>query len=113
LFDTITSIGRALYATRSGQEDGHLSYLQQTLHGPLISIGVQPVKPGTGALCRSPVDAITTMKVVSMSWWISQPVQAYLDAQLCAPEIDTRLICELHRKYGPDGKLTGEACAVP
>ena len=113
LFDTITSIGRALYATRSGQEDGHLSYLQQTLHGPLISIGVQPLKPGTGALCRSPVDTPTAMKVVSMSWWISQPVQAYLDAQLCAPEIDTRLICELHRKVGPDGTPTGAECAAP
>jgi hypothetical protein len=26
------------------------------------------------------------MKVVSMSWWMSQPVQAYLDGQLCVPQ---------------------------
>jgi hypothetical protein len=110
LFDAYTSIGRALYATRSGQEDGHMAYLQQTLQGPLISVGVHPIEPGTGALCRSPVMKTTTMNVVSMSWWISQPVQAYLDAQLCAPEIDQVLICELKRGIGGDGKPTGAAC---
>jgi len=110
LFDAYTSIGRALYATRSGQEDGHMAYLQQTLQGPLISIGVHAIEPGTGALCRSPVIKATSMNVVSMSWWISQPVQAYLDAQLCAPEIDQVLICELKRGVGADGQPTGAAC---
>ncbi len=110
LFDAYTSIGRALYATRSGQEDGHMAYLQQTLQGPLISIGVHPIEPGTGALCRSPVKQTTTMNVVSMSWWISQPVQAYLDAQLCAPEVDQILICELKRGVGKDGQPTGPSC---
>ncbi len=110
LFDAYTSIGRALYATRSGQEDGHMAYLQQTLQGPLVSIGVHAIDPGTGALCRSPVIRTTTMNVVSMSWWISQPVQAYLDAQLCAPEIDQVLICELKRGIGRDGQPTGASC---
>jgi hypothetical protein len=110
LFDAYTSIGRALYATRSGQEDGHLAYLQETLQGPLISVGVHAIEPGTGALCRSPVLTMTTMNVVSMSWWISQPVQAYLDAQLCAPEIDQVLICELKRGIGRDGRPTGASC---
>ena len=111
LFDAYTSIGRALYATRSGQEDGHMEYLRQTLQGgPLISIGVHKIEPGTGALCRSPVKQTTTMNVVSMSWWMSQPVQAYLDAQLCAPEIDQVLICELKRKIGSNGEPTGASC---
>jgi hypothetical protein len=110
LFDAYTSIGRALYATRSGQEDGHLAYLQETLQGPLISVGVHAIEPGTGALCRSPVLTTTAMNVVSMSWWISQPVQAYLDAQLCAPEIDQVLICELKRGIGRDGQPTGASC---
>jgi hypothetical protein len=110
LFDAYTSIGRALYATRSGQEDGHMAYLRETLQGPLISIGVHAIEQGTGALCRSPVQRRTTMNVVSMSWWISQPVQAYLDAQLCAPEIDQVLICELKRKVGGDGQPSGASC---
>ena len=110
LFDAYTSIGRALYATRSGQEDGHMEYLRQTLQGPLISIGVHAIEQGTGALCRSQVAQTTAMNVVSMSWWMSQPVQAYLDAQLCAPEIDQVLICELKRKVGSDGQPTGPSC---
>lgn len=110
LFDAYTSIGRALYATRSGQEDGHMAYLRETLQGPLISIGVHAIEQGTGALCRSPVQRRTTMNVVSMSWWISQPVQAYLDAQLCAPEIDQVLICELKRRVGADGQPSGASC---
>jgi hypothetical protein len=38
------------------------------------------------------------MKIVSMSWWMSQPVQAYLDGQLCVPENWTRLDCALKAK---------------
>jgi hypothetical protein len=36
-----------------------------------------------------------TMEFVSMSWWMSQPVQADLDAQLCLPANWQRLECEL------------------
>ena len=87
-----------------------MAYLLQTLRGPLVSVGVHSIEPGTGALCRSPVKQVTTMNVVSMSWWISQPVQAYLDAQLCAPEIDSTLLCELRRKVDNNGQTTGEIC---
>ena len=110
LFDSFTSIGRALYATRSGHEDGHLDYLRGTLAGPLTRIGVDVIDPAiTTSLapeaspaekrlfCRSPVKTATSMAFVSMSWWLSQPVQAYLDAQLCRPQID-RLICVLKQK---------------
>ena len=34
------------------------------------------------------------MDTVSMSWWMSQPVQAYLDAQLCRKQAK-RLSCVL------------------
>jgi hypothetical protein len=37
------------------------------------------------------------MEQVSMSWWISQPVRAYLDAQLCVKENWERLECELRQ----------------
>jgi hypothetical protein len=110
LFDVYTSIGRALYATRSGHEEGHLAYLRGTLTGPLVRIGVDgiaapdPARPDSDGLraakdafCRSPVKTATTMDFVSMSWWMSQPVQAYLDAQLCRPQAE-RLMCVLRLK---------------
>jgi hypothetical protein len=110
LFDTYTSIGRALYATRSGHEDGHLDYLRGTLQGPLMRIGVDIVTPEqtqaasstpapmpVDSFCRSQVKTTTAMEFVSMSWWLSQPVQAYLDAQLCRPQIK-RLVCVLKLK---------------
>jgi hypothetical protein len=96
LFDEYTSIGRALYATRSGHEDGHLDYLRQTLGGEPVQIGLHEIPaPTTDArskarpLCRSPVAKKTSMKTVSMSWWLSQPVQAYLDAQLCTEQSES------------------------
>jgi hypothetical protein len=95
LFDEYTSIGRALYATRSGHEDGHLDYLRQTLGSEPIRIGLHEITvPAPNSLsqpqplCRSPVGQRTSMKTVSMSWWLSQPVQAYLDAQLCTGQAD-------------------------
>jgi hypothetical protein len=101
LFDTYTSIGRALYATRSGHEDGHLDYLRGTLEGnPLVEIGVGEIKPRgedkdpEPQLCRLSVKESTAMDTVSMSWWMSQPVQAYLDAQLCRKQAK-RLSCVL------------------
>jgi hypothetical protein len=108
LFDVYTSIGRALYATRSGHEEGHLAYLRATLNGPLVRIGVDaiavldPARPvaaqsAQNAFCRSPVKVATAMDFVSMSWWMSQPVQAYLDAQLCRPQVE-RLMCVLKLK---------------
>lgn len=99
-FDAYTTIGRALYATRSGHEDGHLDYLRGTLAGPLVEIGVGDIEPtGEDAdpephLCRLSVKSMTAMETVSMSWWMSQPVQAYLDAQLCRRQAK-RLACVL------------------
>jgi hypothetical protein len=108
-FDVYTSIGRALYATSSGHEDGHLAYLRETLKGPLVRIGVGGIDPpqptssasraALTAFCRSPVTQRTTMTFVSMSWWMSQSVQAYLDAQLCRPQM-ARLFCVLKLKAG-------------
>jgi hypothetical protein len=43
------------------------------------------------------------MKVVSMSWWMSQPVQAYLDAQMCALE-NEKLACALRWTPGQANK---------
>jgi hypothetical protein len=107
--DVYTSIGRALYATSSGHEDGHLAYLRETLKGPLVRIGVGGIDPpqstssasraALAAFCRSPVTQWTSMKFVSMSWWMSQSVQAYLDAQLCRPQM-VRLLCVLKLKAG-------------
>lgn len=106
LFDVYTSIGRALLATRSGHEEGHLAYLRETLKGPLVRIGVNSINgsasPPLSAqasklFCRSPVQNNTTMDVVSMSWWMSQSVQVYLDAQFCQPQIN-RLMCVLKLK---------------
>jgi hypothetical protein len=95
LFDEYTSIGRALYATRSGHEDGHLEYLRQTLNGEPVRIGLHEIPAPTpasaskvGPLCPSGVKGKASMKTVSMSWWLSQPVQAYLDAQLCTVQAE-------------------------
>ncbi|HEV7602762.1 MAG TPA: hypothetical protein VGO49_21225 [Bradyrhizobium sp.] len=105
-FDVYTSIGRALYATRSGHEEGHLAYLRDRLRGPLVRIGVNSIDGSASPalspqarklFCRSPVQRDTTMDVVSMSWWMSQSVQVYLDAQLCRPQIE-RLMCVLKLK---------------
>jgi len=114
-FDSYTSIGRALYATRSGHEDGHLDYLRGTLEGnPLVEIGVGAIKPRgedrdpDPQLCRLDVKETTAMDTVSMSWWMSQPVQAYLDAQLCRKQAK-RLSCVLKLSAQADAD---KACPV-
>jgi hypothetical protein len=102
LFDVYTSIAQAIEATRSGHEDGHAAYLREVLgsSGPAINIGVYSPAPGSDSpFCREPIKIRPRMTVVSMSWWMSQPVQAYLDAQLCAPE-NHRLACALRLKPG-------------
>jgi hypothetical protein len=102
LFDVYTSIAQAIEATRSGHEDGHAAYLEEVLDGsgPVINVGVYSPAPGSrSALCRESIKTQPLMKVVSMSWWMSQPVQAYLDAQLCAPE-NQMLACALKLKPG-------------
>jgi hypothetical protein len=46
--------------------------------------GVYPLERGGGPFCRQSITwGRPSMAIVSMSWWLSQPVQAYLDGQLC------------------------------
>jgi hypothetical protein len=100
MFDVYTSIAQAIEATRSGHEDGYAAYLKEALDGsgPVINVGVYSPAPGSNSpLCRVPITMQSHMTVVSMSWWMSQPVQAYLDAQLCAPE-NQKLACALRLK---------------
>jgi len=52
------------------------------------------------------------MKNVSMSWWMSHPVQAYIDAQLCKRENAQRLLCELESgKQGATKSCPAEVAA--
>ena len=48
-------------------------------------------------LCRHDVTKEAELQHVSMSWWMSQPVQAYLDAQTCVRANWERLDCELKK----------------
>lgn len=99
-FEGSLSIVRALTATRSGHEDASADYLRGELGDAsrLLEIGVHPLTPGTGPLCRREITAGSTMKSVSMSWWMSQPVQAYLDAQLCTVANWKSLECHLRAR---------------
>lgn len=120
-FDDALSIVNALTATRSGHEDGHEAYLRSVLNDRgqrLFEINVYELNPtamrrdgsaGTdhrdSPFCRRPVTSQASMENVSMSWWVSQPVQAYLDAQLCVRENWDALECELKA-----GRLQGGEC---
>jgi hypothetical protein len=105
LFDDIFAIARALVASRSGHEDAYAASLKSVL--PLYEIGVyefadsptgqRSMSPQSNPVCRREVKGRAKMEQVSMSWWLSQPVQAYLDAQLCLPANWERLECELRK----------------
>jgi hypothetical protein len=87
LFDVYTSIAQGLVSTRSGHEDEEAAYLKAELDpGSFVEIGVYPMQKTDAPACRSTGTVDASMKVVSMSWWMSQPVQAYLDGQLCVPQ---------------------------
>jgi hypothetical protein len=108
LFDVYASIFRTLVATRSGHEDGHAEYLVNVLgktgeqkSDRLVEIKVYPLEEGTGPLCRQLIRGQPYLKTVSMSWWMSQPVQAYLDGQLCVRANSVRLECTLRRDSDP------------
>jgi hypothetical protein len=110
-FADFSSVFQALTATRSGHEDESEAYLKSVLAGAdrLYEIGVHPLaKTGvshgtpngpsvTNPFCRTNVGEAAKLENVSMSWWLSHPVQAYLDAQLCVNENWERLECELRR----------------
>ena len=113
-FDDVFAIARALISSRSGHEDHHQAVLESRLKNPdrLYEIGVyvlhppgaanvpqqqQSMSPQDNPVCRRGVKAAANMERVSMSWWMSQPVQAYLDAQLCVRANWERLECELSK----------------
>ena len=123
LFDDYFAIARALIAARSGHEDQFAVTLTDLLGNAnrLYEIGVYEfaapgsnlpasqvsMSPQTNPVCRREVKPATRMEQVSMSWWMSQPVQAYLDAQLCLPANWKRLECELR-----EGRTnSGNRCA--
>jgi hypothetical protein len=124
LFDDYFAIARALIAARSGHEDQFAASLTELLRAKdtnrLYDIGVYefdapgpnsrasqvPMSPQTNPVCRREVKSAAKMEQVSMSWWMSQPVQAYLDAQLCLPVNWQRLECELRE----GGRNSGGDC---
>jgi hypothetical protein len=102
--DDASSIVRTLISTRTGHLDGHEAYLKSVLktEARLFPIGVFPLERPSpdNPLCRWDIRNSAKfdqrhMKYVSMSWWMSHPVQAYLDAQLCVPVNWRKLVCEL------------------
>jgi hypothetical protein len=120
LFDDFFAVTRALVASRSGHEDEYVVSLKSTIlkrESRLYEIGVyefasqkadapaaqRSMSPQTNPVCRREVKSGARMEYVSMSWWISQPVQAYLDAQLCLPANWERLECELREGRTPSG----------
>jgi hypothetical protein len=124
VFDDYFAIARALIAARSGHEDQFAVSVTNVLGDEkrFYDIGVYeiggatstlpasqlPMKPATNPVCRREINAAAKLENVSMSWWMSQPVQAYLDAQLCLPANWERLECELR-----DGRtVDGEECAM-
>jgi hypothetical protein len=111
-FGGFSAIVLAMYQTRQGHQEGSLGYLDSSMLGKHrhFKIGVRPLNNFHGTMCRSgqappnPAQALAkaaspkrpaVLEEVSMSWWVSQPVQAYLDGQLCVPENSKELVCEL------------------
>ena len=74
----------------------------------------QKQAPQRNVLCRrnvseTKIGKTVYMETVSMSWWMSHPVQAYLDAQLCVEANWAHLECELERgRVAPGGSCAGE-----
>jgi hypothetical protein len=119
-FDGVLSIFRTLTATRSGHEDGHEAYLKTVLGAEgtaerervpgkdrLYEVRVyqlapedlnssdpkQTTSPERNPFCRQYIPKPVSMASVSMNWWMSHPMQAYLDAQLCVRANWKRLDC--------------------
>ncbi|NIK46010.1 hypothetical protein [Variibacter gotjawalensis] len=119
VFDGVTSIFRALTAVRSGHEEGHAAYLRSVIDNhdfvhefnvlsliasTTVAVGrKRAFRRNENPLCRHDIKEEATLEHVSMSWWMSQPVQAYLDAQLCVQANTARLLCELRNGKKSDG----------
>jgi hypothetical protein len=121
-FADYSSIFQALTATRSGHEDAYEAYLKSVLAGPdrFFEVGAYPLAKTplpykangssiVNPFCRTNVGESARLENVSMSWWLSHPVQAYLDAQLCVRENWERLECEL-RRPPEDGQCAAGCC---
>ena len=99
LFETFTAIGRALYDTRSGHEFGDREYAKSVVGDDhLFHVAVRDLTSMDGRLCRTPrtvnaasAKVATTMRDLSVSWWMSQPEQAFLDDQLCDPKNNAQI----------------------
>jgi hypothetical protein len=125
-FDDAFAIARALVASGSGHEDQYATSLKSKLKNEsrFYEIGVYEFAPPNGnasaaqrsmspqanPVCRREVKSKAKMEQVSMSWWMSQPVQAYLDAQLCLPANWLRIECELREGRAGRG---GECARTP
>jgi hypothetical protein len=62
---------------------------------------LKPIVGMTPAAEPEKTEEVTRKKSVSMSWWLSPPVQAYLDSQLCdrgTPEASWQSVLTLLRK---------------
>jgi hypothetical protein len=102
LFETFTAIGRALYATRSGHEAGDVEYAKSVVGADhLFHVAVRNLQSMEGQLCRpqtqrtgnvAPANIATAMRDLSVSWWMSQPEQAFLDDQLCDPTNNNEIV---------------------
>ena len=102
LFETFTAIGRALYATRSGHEAGDVEYAKAVVGADhLFHVAVRNLASMDGRLCRSQpqrsgtmagANIATAMRDLSVSWWMSQPEQAFLDDQLCDPTNNDEIV---------------------
>jgi hypothetical protein len=112
LFETFTVIGRALYDTRSGHEAGDTEYAKSVVGSEnLFHVAVRDLKSPDGALCRTRASYRTgnasmtaAMRDLSVSWWMSQPAQAFLDDQLCDESNNKEIAKALHAstpKTGP------------
>ncbi len=109
LFESFTIIGRALYNTRSGHELGDVEYAKAVVgRDHLFQIAVHDLDSHDGRLCRDQFSAsggrakfAAGMKDVSMSWWMSQPEQAFLDAQLCLTDTSAEIMKALEVSTKP------------
>lgn len=100
LFETFTAIGRALYDTRSGHEAGDVEYAKAVVgNDHLFHVAVRNLASMDGQLCRTRhtrnaagANITATMRDLSVSWWMSQPEQAFLDDQLCDPKNNAEIV---------------------
>jgi hypothetical protein len=94
---------RGRRATAAGREGASAKVLTDALRDPdrLVDVAIRPIVSTTGPFCRNPTSVKAAIPIGATSWWVSQPVQAYLDAQLCAEESWEKLSRILRATRGP------------